>query len=74
MMIVIMINDSKVNSIEQIKNFLSEVASIEFSKRSRKETYCWIEENLQRFNYQIINFHADNGFRIAQSDRRWWRC
>jgi len=52
---VIMMNDSKLNSIDQIKSFLSESGAIEFNKRSRKEAYYWIEETLRRFHYVILS-------------------
>jgi len=55
MMMVVMMNDSKVNSIEKIKNFLSEAEPLEFNKHSRKEAYCWIEETLQRFHYLALS-------------------
>ena len=52
---VIMMNDSKLSSIDQIKSFLSESGAIEFNKRSRKEAYYWIEETLRRFHYVILS-------------------
>jgi len=55
MMMVNMMNDSKVNSIAQIKNFLSETEVIEFNKKSKKEAYCWIEDTLSKFNYVILS-------------------
>jgi len=55
MMMVIMMNDSKVNTIAQIKNFLSETEAIEFNKKSKKEAYCWIKDTLSKFNYVILS-------------------
>ena len=52
---VIMMNDSKLNSINQIKSFLSETEAVEFKKKSKKEAYCWIEETLSRFHYVILS-------------------
>ena len=54
MMMVVKMNDSKVSSIAQIKNFLSESEVIEFNKKSRKEAYIWIEGTLRRFHYVIL--------------------
>jgi len=44
MMMVVMMNDSKLNRLTQIKSFLSETEAVEFKKRSKKEAYGWIEE------------------------------
>jgi transposase InsO family protein len=54
MMMVIMMNDSKLSSIAQVKNFLSESGAIEFKKKFRKEAYSWIEDTLRRFHYVIL--------------------
>jgi len=55
MMMVVLMNDSKVNRLAQIKNFLAETAEIEFHKKSQKEAYAWIEETLSRFHYVILS-------------------
>jgi len=55
MMMVIMMNDSKLNSINQIKGFLSETEAVEFDRKSKKEAYGWIEETLKRFHYVILS-------------------
>ncbi|HBY56895.1 MAG TPA: integrase [Candidatus Atribacteria bacterium] len=55
MMMVIMMNDSKVNKLAQIKGFLAETEALEFNKRSKKEAYCWIEETLRRFTYVTLS-------------------
>jgi len=52
---VVMMNDSKLNRLTQIKSFLSETEAVEFKKRSKKEAYGWIEETLGRFNYFILS-------------------
>jgi len=44
-------NDSKLNSMAQIKSFLSEAKKIVFKKKSQKEAYRWIEETLRKFTY-----------------------
>ncbi len=51
---VVMMNDSKLNSIAQIKSFLAQTDTIEFNKKSQKEAYSWIEETLKRFHYVIL--------------------
>ena len=55
MMMVIMMNDSKLNSMAQIKSFLAETEGIKFSRKYRKEAYCWIEETLSKFNYVLLS-------------------
>ena len=52
---VIMMNDSKVNKLAQIKGFLAETEALEFNKRSKKEAYYWIEETLRRFTYVTLS-------------------
>ena len=52
---VIMMNDSKLNRLAQIKNFLAETKEIEFNKKSQKEAYSWIEETLSKFHYVILS-------------------
>jgi hypothetical protein len=55
MMMVVMMNDSKVNRLAQIKSFLSETEAVEFNKKSQKEDYTWIEDTLRRFSYVILS-------------------
>ncbi len=55
MMMVIMINDSKLNSMAQIKSFLAETKEIVFNKKSKKEAYRWIEETLRKFTYVLLS-------------------
>ena len=52
---VIMLNDSKLNKLAQIKSFLAETKEIVFNKKSKKEAYSWIEETLKRFHYVILS-------------------
>ena len=52
---VIMMNDSKLNRLAQIKSFLAETKEIVFNKKSQKEAYRWIEETLKRFQYVILS-------------------
>ena len=52
---VIMMNDSKLNSMAQIKSFLAETKAVEFNKKSQKEAYRWIEETLRKFTYVILS-------------------
>jgi len=54
-MMVIMMNDSKLNRLAQIKSFLSETEAVEFNRKSKKEAYSWIEETLSRFHYVILS-------------------
>jgi len=55
MMMVIMMNDSKLNSMAQIKSFLAETKEMVFNKKSQKEAYRWIEETLRKFTYVILS-------------------
>ena len=55
MMMVVMMNDSNLSSMSQLKNFLSESEGIEFNRKNRKEVYSWIEETLIRFQYAILS-------------------
>jgi len=55
MMMVVMMNDSKLNRLAQIKGFLAETEAIEFNRKSKKEAYSWIEETLRRFTYVILS-------------------
>ena len=49
-MIILMIDDSHVNSLKQIKDFLK-VDSIKFKVVSKKEKYRWIDNVLTKFRY-----------------------
>jgi len=53
-MMVIMMNDSNLSSMSQIKSFLSELEGIEFNRKYRKEAYRWIEDTLMRFHYVTL--------------------
>ena len=52
---VVMMNDSKLNKLAQIKSFLAESEAVEFNKKSQKEAYRWIEETLRKFTYVILS-------------------
>jgi hypothetical protein len=60
-MMVIMLNDSKINSMAQIKSFLAETKEMVFNKKSQKEAYRWIEETLRKFTYVILS-KKEKGF------------
>lgn len=47
-------NDSQINSIEEIKDFLNSSEKFEFKKEKRGETYGWIEETLVKFGYLTL--------------------
>ena len=47
----ITMNDSRIVSIAQIKEFIKISGNIEFRAVSRKEKYAWIETVLMRFKY-----------------------
>jgi len=55
MIMVIMMNDSRLNRLAQIKSFLSESEAVEFKKKSKKEAYYWIKETLRKFTYVILS-------------------
>jgi hypothetical protein len=57
MMMVIIMNDAKLNKLAQIKSFLAETEAVEFNKKSKKEAYCWIEETLRKFHYVPTSAH-----------------
>lgn len=52
---VVMMNDSKLNKLAQIRSFLAESEAVEFNKKSKKQAYWWIEETLSKFNYVILS-------------------
>lgn len=52
---VVMMNDSKLNKLAQIKSFLTETEAVEFNKKSKKQSYWWIEETLKKFHYVILS-------------------
>ena len=49
-MMVIIMGDSKLNRMTQIKSFLPETVYVKYSKKCQKEDYSWIEETLMRFH------------------------
>ena len=47
----ITMNDSRLNSIKDITQFLQSTQEVFFKRTDRKQTYQWIEETLIKFNY-----------------------
>ena len=47
-------NDEKLKTIEQVKQFLEGSEAIEFRGLSAEEKYRWIEEVLTRFKYHRL--------------------
>lgn len=50
-MIYLNMDDSRMVSIAQVKEFIKVATSIKFQSASTKETYAWIEDVLLRFRY-----------------------
>jgi hypothetical protein len=50
-----MMNNSKLNKLVQIKNFLAETDAIEFNERSKKQACWWIEKTLRKFHHVILS-------------------
>jgi len=48
-------NDDRLDTIEQVKQFLEGSNALEFGGVSGKERYSWIESILVRFTYQRLN-------------------
>lgn len=51
---IINMNDSSINRIEDIENFLNASDEISFSKESTKLAYTWVENTLVKFRYMHI--------------------
>jgi len=47
-------NDTGLNTIEQIKSFLEGVKEVEFQVRSTEEKYAWIQGILIKFEYAAL--------------------
>ena len=47
-------NDEKLQTIEQVNQFLKGSEAIEFRGLSTEERYCWIKEALIRFKYHRL--------------------
>jgi len=47
-------NDTGLNTIEQIKSFLEGVKEVEFQVRSTEEKYAWIQGILIKFEYTTL--------------------
>lgn len=43
---MIMMNDSKLNSMAQIKSLLAKIKEIVFNKKTQKEAYSWIPNEI----------------------------
>ena len=48
-------NDTRIETIEQVRQFLSGASLVEFSISSKNESYKWIEQTLIRFRYGSRN-------------------
>ena len=48
---VIIMNDSELKSIEEVKRFLKRSKGVEFERKDKKQAYEWIENTLRRFGY-----------------------
>jgi len=51
---IINMNDSSINRIEGIENFLNASDEISFNKESTKLAYTWVENTLVKFRYMHI--------------------
>ena len=47
-------NDERLQTIEQVRQFLEGGEAVEFRGLTVKEKYCWIEEVLIRFRYHRL--------------------
>lgn len=52
-------NDSRMVSIAQLKEFLKVSAAIHFQATNRKETYVWLNETLHKFQYTRLKKRKD---------------
>lgn len=52
-------NDSRIKTIQEIKEFIKVANNIEFQGKTKKEKYAWIENTLDRFGY----------FRLKKGDK-----
>ena len=50
----LIMNDERLQMIEQVKQFLEGSEAIEFSGLTTKERYCWIKEVPIRFKYHRL--------------------
>ncbi|MGB6874078.1 MAG: hypothetical protein WBE46_08125 [Dehalococcoidia bacterium] len=47
-------NDGKLQTVEQVRQFLEGNEAVEFRGLTAKEKYCWIEKVLIRFKYHLL--------------------
>ena len=52
-------DDSRIVSIPELREFLKVSKDIKFNSKNRKERYKWINEILNRFNYRRLKEQAD---------------
>lgn len=51
-------NDSTLQTIEQVEVFLSAAGQVEFAFESRAASYAWVQATLARFDYPTLGKHA----------------
>ena len=51
----ITMNDSQLNSIDDIKRFLQSTQEVSFKRTNRRQTYQWIEQTLIKFSYTSLS-------------------
>ena len=47
-------NDSHIETLEQVRQFLGGVAVMEITIPSKTESYRWIQRTLVRFQYRVL--------------------
>ena len=57
----IKLNDSRIKTIQQVKEFINSIEILDFKVESRFESYPWVEEVLVKFGYTKIN-RKDKGY------------
>ena len=48
-------NDSNLNTIDDLRTFLSASKNIQFKRQNQSETYQWIQDTLVKFEYRSLN-------------------
>ena len=56
-------NDTRIRTIEQVREFVAGTSSVEFSNRSKDEYYKWVKQTLIRFGYLSRN-RTDKGLTL----------
>ena len=66
-------NDERLQTIEQVKQFLDGSEAVEFRGLTAKEKYYWIEEVLIRFRdkYRTAELHKYSAVRAFTSKDKW---